>query len=190
MLPRVRRASVLVPALILALALALSACNGQEAKPAVAVVDLAAVQNSSTVVADVAAHLDSLRGKLMAEALEAEKAFQAEETDETRQAYMTAVDNFEKAVGAEEQRIFTTLSGHIDRILAEIREKRGLQAILLKDTVLSVDPAQDITTEVTTELDKVQLDLTMPETGAAAPTGNETAAPEEPEAAQSAPAEQ
>lgn len=138
----------------------LTACNADSG--AIAVVDLTKVQTSSSLVVKVSEHLDAYRGSLMAQALEAEKAFKENETDETRQTYLDAVDNFEKAVGSEEQRIFTTLSESIDNILAAYREQHGIKAILIKDTVLSYDEALDITDAITAELDKVELDLSVP----------------------------
>lgn len=155
----------------------LAACDSGAGK-SVAVVDLTKVQTTSALVVKVSEHLDAYRGKLMAGALEAEKAFQENETDETRQAYLDAVDGFEKAVAAEEQRIFTTLSGSIDRILAEYREQNGIQAILIKDTVLSYDDSLDITAAVTAALDKVELDLVLPEDASGATPEAAEAAPE------------
>ncbi len=145
----------------LLLTILLTACIG-ESNSKIAVVDLATVQNSSTLVAEVTSYLEGLRSKLMADALEAEKAFQKNETDESRQIYMDAVDRFETAVGTEEQRIFTTLSDNIDRILNDYRAANNVQMILLKNTVLSYDVSMDITKAVTAELDKVEIDLSAP----------------------------
>ncbi len=154
----------------------LTACIG-ESNSKIAVVDLAEVQNSSILVAEVAGYLEGLRGELMADALEAEKAFQENETDESRQLYMDAVDRFESAVSAEEQRIFSTLSDSIDKILNDYRAANNVQAILLKETVLSYDVEMDITKAITAELDKVKIDLGPP---AAEPTPTETTTEAEP----------
>lgn len=135
----------------------LTGCNEQSAK--VAVVDLTAVQTSSQLMVKVSEHLEAFRGKLMAQALEAENAFKENETDETKEAYLAAVDSFETAAVEEEKRIFTALSEGIEKILNEYRAANNISVILIKDTVLSFDEAMDVTEAVTAELDKLELDF-------------------------------
>lgn len=163
----------------IALAFLLTACSGESAnKGGIAVVDVAAVQTTSTLVAKVSDHLESLRGSLMAEALEAEKAFKENESDESRESYLAAVDRFEKTVGAEEQRVFGLLTEGIGNVLEEYRNSHGIQAILLKDTVLSFDESLNITSDITAALDKLELNLTLPDTATPDATP-EAVAPEE-----------
>lgn len=136
----------------------LAGCNGEQ-KPVIGVVDLTAVQSNSLLMVKVSEHLEKHRGTLMAQALEVENTFKENESDETREAYLAAVDGFEAAVAAEEERIFTALSDGIDKLLTEYRQANGFAVLLVKDTVLSYDKAIDVTEGVTAALDKLELDF-------------------------------
>ncbi|MEF2144936.1 MAG: hypothetical protein V3573_05780, partial [Desulfovibrionaceae bacterium] len=82
----------------------------------------------------------------------------------------------------EQERLGGFLSAELKKVLEDYRVEKKLDALLLKEAVAAMDPSMDATNEIMGRLDKLSVDLTMPETAAPAEAAEtpatETPAPE------------
>lgn len=175
--------------MVLLSALALSAgCQKPDQAKGIAVVDMGRVQAHSQVLAKADAYLNNIKQDLVAKAMEAEKAYQADSTPEKDTLRKAAVTKLQTVLGSEQQRLAATLKAKMDAVLENYRAAHGYSVILLRDTVMASDPSMDVTDDITQGFDQVELDLTLPPASTEKPAATtEQPAAEEPAA--TAPAE-
>lgn len=160
-----------------------AACNEKVEKTGgIAVVDLARVQKESQLVAGIQAHLGDMNKQFMAELMEAEKNRNENPGEESDQRLQATITRLQEAMYKEQERLGGFLSAELKKVLEDYRVEKKLDALLLKEAVAAMDPSMDATNEIMGRLDKLSVDLTMPETAAPAEAAEtpatETPAPE------------
>ncbi|WP_243544914.1 OmpH family outer membrane protein [Pseudodesulfovibrio tunisiensis] len=167
----------------------LAGCNQPSESTKVAVIDETAAFQKNKASMSAMEHLQKIGAPLQQEAEAAYKAMQDNQNEDTVKAYKEAMSRFQTALNAEQQRVITLLSQEFDRVLEKYRAEKGYALILSKQAVPSFDKTVDITDEIVAEMDKLNIDLTMPEAPKAAATENAEQAQPETEATTEAPAE-
>ena len=161
--------------LALLLTLALAAC-GQSPSTGegggVAVVDMNTLQNQSRVILEATKHLETVKQSLLTEALATEQAYQNDPTPENDQIRQQAVAGLQESFGQAQQVLFTELREKMDSVLEAYRVDHGLSLIVIKDTVLAMDPKVDATPDILAAFDALAIDWNalIPITEAAAET--------------------
>ncbi|WP_147819753.1 OmpH family outer membrane protein [Salidesulfovibrio onnuriiensis] len=160
--------------LILGCLTALAACNAQG--PAIGVLDEAAAFRDNNAAKAAMDFLQERSAPLQAEAEAAYKAMQAEENEDTTNAYREAMTKLKTVMGAEQQRVVSMLSEEFNKVIDEYRTAKGLSLVVNKQSVLSMDESVDITKDVIEAMNKLNLDFAVsvevsetPEPAAAAP---------------------
>lgn len=152
------RKLLLLPLLALTL---LVGCNQESG--GTAVVDLARVQQESQLVQRIQAHLGAMNQSLMAEAMQADQARKDAPGEETDKAFNETMTRLQEKMYAEQERLGGFLGDELKRIMEEYRAEKGLDALLLKEAVASMDPSLDVTDEILSRLDALDPGLETPQ---------------------------
>ncbi|MDD4732385.1 MAG: OmpH family outer membrane protein [Desulfovibrio sp.] len=156
----------------------LAGCNQDAAKGGVAVVDLARVQQESTLVQRIQTHMEGMNQSLMTEAMQADQARKDAPGEESDKAFNETMTRLQETMYAEQERLGSFLGDELKRIMNDYRTEKGLDALLLKEAVASMDSSLDVTDEIMQRLDALDLELEA----LAAPEQPAVQAPEETEA--------
>ncbi|WP_319469430.1 OmpH family outer membrane protein [uncultured Pseudodesulfovibrio sp.] len=134
-------------------------CNQQTNQITIGVVDEAAAFKDNQAAAAAMAYLQEIGAPLQKKAEAAYKAMQADQNEETVGAYKAAMGELQNTMNGEQQRIVALIDAKFNEVLDTYREEKGLTVILSKESVISSAPTVDITADIVSAMNAIELDL-------------------------------